>query len=77
MDTTQLAVSLFPHLFEVQFSRCLNRMKLDPAFSHMQGSPVSGEDSHAGVGQHVQTECAQTFDKRHCPLQGHLLLAAG
>lgn len=42
----------------------------------MQSGSVGGEDSNAGVGQHMQTEHAQSFDVRHSPLQGHLLLAA-
>lgn len=44
--------------------------------THLHDSSVHGEDSHAGVGQDVQTEHAQTLDESHGPLQGHLLPAA-
>lgn len=44
--------------------------------THMHAGSAGGEQSHAGVGQHVHTEHAQSFHERHCPLQGHLLFAA-
>lgn len=43
----------------------------------MHSSSAGGEDPHGGVGQHMKTERAQSFDERHRPLQGHLLLASG
>lgn len=43
---------------------------------HMHAGSAGGEQSNAGVGQHVHTERAQSLHERHCPLQGHLLFAA-
>lgn len=44
---------------------------------HMEDVSGGAEEPHAGVGQRVHTQHAQSLDERHHPLQGHLLLAAG
>lgn len=45
--------------------------------THVQDASGGAENSHASVGQRVQTQHAQPLDERHHPLQGHLLFAAG
>lgn len=39
----------------------------------MHHCPGGGQDAHAGVGQHMQTERAQSLDEGQCPLKSDLL----
>lgn len=44
--------------------------------THVHIGSAGGKQSHAGIGQRVHTEHAQSFHERQRPLQCHLLLAS-